>query len=99
MDGFRYLSRAEVEHELNGLVGQWSPHQGERQSFLDWAWLVASASDTFASQNRPACAELLRDETQALERVIRVRAVHVSGVSEELLKKRAFLEYLERKVS
>lgn len=98
MEGFSYLSKSEVESQLSQLLGAGRFAEGERESFLAWAWLVASASDTFASQNRDACAELLRDETAALERIIRVRARHVSGISEELLSKRAFLAYLERQV-
>lgn len=98
MEGFRCLSKAEVEGQLAQLLGTWRSSGANRQSFLDWAWLVATASDTFASQNRDACAELLRDETAALERIIRMRARHVEGISEELQSKRAFLAYLERQV-
>ena len=98
MEGFRYLSKTEVESQLSQLLGAGGFAEGERESFLDWAWLVATASDAFASQNRDACAALLRDETEALERIISVRARHVSGISEELWSKRAFLAYLERQV-
>jgi hypothetical protein len=59
---------------------------------------VASASDAFARENHAACAELLREETAALERVNVVRARHVGRSSEELQRKRAFLSYLEREV-
>jgi len=94
MDGFRYFSKPEVERQLSGLLRQFRSAETERESFLDWAWLVATASDAFASQNRAACVELLRDETAALERVIKRRERRL-GVSKELECKREFLAYLE----
>lgn len=98
MERFRYLSKAAVQRELESLVGGWSSANEDPTTFLDWAWLVASASDTFAAQNKDACAALLRDETEALERVIRARSTRLATQSEELSKKRAFLEYLGRQV-
>lgn len=99
MDGFQCLSRSDVERQLGELLSRWDSASEERESFKAWAWLVATASDTFANENRDACAELLRAETEALERIIRVRARHVQGVSEELEKKRAFLAYLKTRVA
>lgn len=98
MEEFHCLSKIDVEHQLTRLLGGWASEDGEQEGFLAWGWLVASASDTFAAQNRAACVELLRDEAAALERIIRGRARHVGGTSPELQSKRAFLAYLEEQV-
>jgi hypothetical protein len=98
MEEFHYLSKTDVEYQLTKLLRGWAPEASDQQGFLAWAWLVASASDTFAAQNRSACVELLRDEAAALERVIKGRTRHVGGTSHELQSKRAFLAYLEAQV-
>ena len=95
MDGFHRLSRRAIEQELDVVGHRWSAPPPATEAFNAWAWVVASVCDTYATENLPACRELLEAETAAMTRIIEERQRRVPGPPPaELLQKQAFLAFL-----
>jgi hypothetical protein len=98
MESFRILSAEGIRVALAAIERRWDASPAELERFRAWAWVVAAVSETYASEDLGACAELLKDEHAALHRVIAERLHYVSDISSELVSKRAFLEHLEREL-
>jgi hypothetical protein len=95
---FHILTRNELDVELAAIFRHWDAQPLERAEFVGWAWVVASASDMSASENRGAAASLLRDERDSLHRVLTERLMSTSMVSLELVSRRMFLDWLQERL-
>jgi hypothetical protein len=96
--GFHILNRNELDLKLSAIFRQWDASPLERAEFVGWAWVVASASDFSANENRSQAAALLRDERDALHRTAATRLIQTSVVSLELVSKRMFLDWLQARL-
>ena len=96
--GFQILNRMELDAELSTLFRRWDASPQERAEFVGWAWVVASASDFSASENRGAAAALLRDERDALHRLVTNQLLNTSHVNLELVSRRMFLDWLQERL-
>ncbi|MFZ5445475.1 MAG: hypothetical protein ACOZQL_36125 [Myxococcota bacterium] len=92
--GFHIISRVELDKELALVFRHWDASPQQRAEFVGWAWVVAATADFTASDNPAAAAELLRDERDAMHRVLTERIMHTSSMSLELVAKRMFLDWL-----
>jgi hypothetical protein len=92
---FRYFKSSQIEQTLDGILRRWEATPEAHETFRGWAWVVASVAETYASENLQACEELLEAEKQAIHRIIAERLHFIHSVSEELVSKRTFLEFLE----
>ncbi len=92
---FQHFESADIERAVTGILNRWEATPEAHETFRGWAWVVASVAETYASENLEACEELLEAEKQAIHRIIAERLHLIHSVSEELVSKRAFLEFLE----
>jgi hypothetical protein len=95
MDGFHILSSKGIEQALQHITDHWGGTEGEHGGFRAWAWAVASVCETYAGEDLAACMELLHAETASLHRVIAERLCLVHSISDALVSRRAFLQFLE----
>jgi|GEM_PF-4498557 hypothetical protein len=96
--GFQLLNRNELDVELATIFRHWDAEPLQRAEFVGWAWVVASASDMSASENRAAAAELLRAERDSLHRLLADRLMSTSTMSLELVSRRMFLDWLQERL-
>ncbi len=96
--GFHLLSRNDLDVQLSTLFRHWDANPTERAEFVGWAWVVASAADFSATENRAHAAALLRDECSALHRTLSDGLHERSTMSLEMVSTRMFLDWLAHKL-
>ena len=96
--GFQILNRNELDVELAAIFRHWDAEPLQRAEFVGWAWVVASASDFSASENRGAASALLRDERDALHRTVTTQLINTAHVNLELVSRRMFLDWLQERL-
>lgn len=92
--GFHIITRVELDKELALVFRHWDADPQQRAEFVGWAWVVAATADFAASENPEAAAVLLRDERDAMHRVLTERIVLTSSMSLEMVARRMFLDWL-----
>ena len=92
--GFRSLSRNDLDIELATLFRRWDASPQERAEFVGWAWIVAAAADFSASENRESASTLLRAERDVIHQQLAVKLHNTSSIDLELVSKRMFLDWL-----
>lgn len=93
--GFRFLSRTELDQQLSSIFRHWDASPDKRAEFVGWAWVVAAASDFTATTEGPlSAADQVRDERDQVHRQIAEKLHHTARVDLELVSRRMFLDWL-----
>lgn len=92
--GFRILSRHQLDAQLATLFRRWDAPPQERAEFVGWAWIVAASADVSAAQSPATAAALLRAERDLTHRLLAERLHTTSSVDLHLVSKRMFLDWL-----
>lgn len=92
--GFRILSRHQLDAQLATLFRRWDAAPQERAEFVGWAWIVAAAADVASAENPAMAASLLRAERDLTHQLLAERLHTTSSVDLHLVSKRMFLDWL-----
>lgn len=96
--GFNFLSRTELDVQLSTIFRHWDASPLERAEFVGWAWVVASACDYSAVNDRSQAEVDLRAERDTIHSDIATELMQTAKVNTVLASKRMFLEWLMGRV-
>lgn len=92
--GFRFLSREELDLQLSAMLWRWEASSLERTEFVGWAWVVATAADHSAQEDRGAAVAQLRAERDTIHQGLAEMLLSTSLLDPRLVSQRMFLDWL-----